>query len=264
MSDWSDDERFWEAMEPALCASSRLGLADADVAAILAAVERRPKDRVLDLGCGPGAHAIAFARLGYRVTGVDTSVRLLDRARSAARAANVEVEWVQEDIRSFQRPSGYDLICSLYASFGYFEDAENRRVLRNVWTSLAPGGVLVLDVIGREALARHWEERRWQEVDGVLYLERRSTANDWSSLVSDWIVVRHGVRSDFRARQRLYSSTELRELLLSLGFGSVALAADLSGETPYDESARRLVALARKESDSPSPVEERGTPSIID
>lgn len=246
MSEWSEDASFWEAMEPALCAPGRLGLADADVAAILAAVQARPNSRVLDLGCGPGAHAIALARLGHQVTGVDSSPRLLARARSAALAAGVEVDWVAADMREFLRPAGFDLVCSLNASFGYFGDAENRRVLENVGASLAPDGVLVLDLVGRESAARHWQERRWREVDGVLYLERCTTADDWALLVSDWTVVRDGARADFRVQQRLYSGTELRVLLLSTGFADVRLAGTLDGKAPYDESARRLVAFARK------------------
>jgi SAM-dependent methyltransferase len=192
MSHWSEDAAFWEAMEPALCAPSRLALADNDVAAILATVRAPSNSTILDLACGPGAHAIAFARLGHRVTGVDTSPRLLNRARSSAQAAGVEVEWVEADMRIFQRPSSFDLICSLYASFGYFDDRENRRVLESVRASLVPGGALVLDLVGREAAARHWQERRWHEVDGVLYLERCTSANDWASMVSEWIVVREG------------------------------------------------------------------------
>jgi SAM-dependent methyltransferase len=246
MIHWSDDETFWEAMAPALCAPARLALADGDVATILASVHAAAAGSILDLGCGPGAHATAFARLGHRVTAVDTSPRLLERGRSAARAAGVEVEWVQADMRQFRRPSSFDLICSLYASFGYFDDAENRHVLENVCASLAPGGAFVLDLVGREAAARHWQERRWHEVDGVLYLERATSADDWASMLSEWIVVRDGVRADFRVRQRLYSGTELRELLLSLGFADVRLAGELDGETRYDESARRLVAIARK------------------
>ena len=42
----------------------------------------------------------------------------------------------------------------------------------------------------------------------------------------------------------VYSGDELRGLLLSVGFVGVTLAGSLHGRTPYDESARRLVALA--------------------
>jgi SAM-dependent methyltransferase len=250
-NEWSDDPLFWRAMEPALCAPSRLSAAEGDVEAILGCVELSLNATVLDLGCGPGAHAVAFARRGYRVTGVDTSRRLLDRARTAARREGVHVEWVEADMREFQRPSTFDLACSLYASFGFFDDGQNRQVLENVRTSLKPGGCLVLDLVGRETVARHGEERRWHEVDDVLYLEHPTLVDDGSSMVSDWIVVRDGNRSDFRVKQRLYSGTELRDLLLSIGFANVHLSGSLEGQTPYDESARRLVAVARKPTGSP-------------
>ncbi len=135
-------------------------------------------------------------------------------------------------------------VCSLYASFGYFDDRQNRQVLENVRASLTPGGTLVLDSVGRETAARHWQERRWHEVEHVLYLEHCTLADDWSSMVSDWIVVREGTRLDFRVKQRLYSGTELRDVLVSVGFADVCLAGGLDGQSPYDESARRLVAVA--------------------
>jgi SAM-dependent methyltransferase len=242
---WSEDETFWEAMEPALCAPGRLALADEDVASILTAVQASPGSTILDLGCGPGAHAIGFARLGHHVTGVDTSSRLLDRARLAAGAQGVEVEWVEADMRELRRPSSFDLICSLYVSFGYFDDSENRRVLENVCTSLAPDGVLVMDLIGKEIAARSGRNERRHEVDGVLYIERCSSTDDWASMTSEWMVIREGVRADFRVKQRLYAGTELRELLLSVGFVEVQLAGGLDGAMPYDQSASRLVAIAR-------------------
>jgi demethylmenaquinone methyltransferase/2-methoxy-6-polyprenyl-1,4-benzoquinol methylase len=53
----------------------------------------QPGDRVLDACCGTGDLAIAAARAGGRVTGVDFSERMLERARRKA----PEVEWVQGD-----------------------------------------------------------------------------------------------------------------------------------------------------------------------
>src|ERR1700739_2190215 len=48
-----------------------------------------PPGPVADLGCGPGAHALALARRGYDVVGVDGSPRMVQVAR--ARAANDKV-----------------------------------------------------------------------------------------------------------------------------------------------------------------------------
>lgn len=43
--------------------------------------------RLLDVGCGPGIFSIAAAKLGWSVTGIDLSQRMLDEARSNANEA---------------------------------------------------------------------------------------------------------------------------------------------------------------------------------
>src|SRR5438270_1268483 len=56
----------------------------------------RPGDRVLDACCGTGDLALAAARAGARVTGLDFSPRMLERARRKSSA----VEWVEGDLLS--------------------------------------------------------------------------------------------------------------------------------------------------------------------
>jgi demethylmenaquinone methyltransferase / 2-methoxy-6-polyprenyl-1,4-benzoquinol methylase len=54
----------------------------------------RPGDRVLDACCGTGDLALAAAEAGGRVTGLDFSARMLERAR----AKSSSVEWVRGDL----------------------------------------------------------------------------------------------------------------------------------------------------------------------
>jgi SAM-dependent methyltransferase len=73
----------------------------------------------------------------------------------------VRIELVEGDMRDFRRPASYDLALSMFTSFGYFESrADDLRVLRNVRESLKPGGVFVVDVMGKEWLARHFQPTR--------------------------------------------------------------------------------------------------------
>src|SRR6516225_9183356 len=53
--------------------------------------------RALDVGCGEGADSIWLARRGWAVTAIDVSDVALGRAREAARAAGVSVEWICGD-----------------------------------------------------------------------------------------------------------------------------------------------------------------------
>ena len=97
--------------------------------------------RLLDLCCGPGRFAIPFARLGFRVTGVERTNYLLRKARARSKSTKVGVEWIERDMRDFIRPGGFDPVLSMFTSFGYFDDWQNRRVLENVCASLRPGGL---------------------------------------------------------------------------------------------------------------------------
>src|SRR5262245_46672110 len=91
-----------------------------EVDQMLKLVKARGKT-VLDLGCGPGRCSIPLAKHGFRVTGVDRTRFLLNKALTHAKNARVLVEWVHSDMRDFTRPNTYDLAISMYTSFGYFD-----------------------------------------------------------------------------------------------------------------------------------------------
>jgi ubiquinone/menaquinone biosynthesis C-methylase UbiE len=58
-----------------------------------ALVERIGVGEVLDLGCGTGTLAVALARVGAKVTGLDGDEDALARARAKAGAAGVDIGW---------------------------------------------------------------------------------------------------------------------------------------------------------------------------
>jgi SAM-dependent methyltransferase len=57
-----------------------------------------PPGPVVDLGCGPGAHARALARRGYEVTGLDGSPRMVDVARARAARDNLNGAYEVADV----------------------------------------------------------------------------------------------------------------------------------------------------------------------
>jgi len=138
---WHEDDSFWEDFHDALFSPRHWEQAPQEIDAVLALSGTGPGASVLDLCCGPGRHSVELARRGFRVTGVDRTGRYLDEARAKAAEMGLEIEFVQSDMREFTRPSAFDLVISLYTSFGYFEDQdEDRKVLRNIHESLRPEG----------------------------------------------------------------------------------------------------------------------------
>jgi SAM-dependent methyltransferase len=244
--EWFDDESFWRDLYVFMFPPERLAAGREEVDRILA-LARSPGRSILDLCCGPGRIAVPLARRGFSVTGVDRTRFLLDKARARARRARSRLEWVQADMRDFVRPEAFDLALNLFTSFGYFDNkADDLAVLQNVFSSLRPRGVLVIEGVGKEFLARIFQPTTSQTlVDGSRLVERHEIFDDWTRIRNEWILVRKGRARTFRFHHTIYSGQELKDRLLGVGFESVRLFGSLAGE-PYGPDAGRLVAVARK------------------
>ena len=243
---WYQDEDFWREMYPYMFPAEKFTAAAEQVSQILSltAFESGP---ILDLCCGPGRHAIEFARRGYRVTGVDGTKFLLDQAKERAAESGQQVEWVQQDMREFVRPNAFGLVVNLWTSFGYFEnDADDLRVLSNIFKSLWPGGVLVMDLFGKEIMARGLSlTTSTEHPDGLILVERRKICDGWTRVANEWILIKEGQARSFRFEHTIYSDQELRDRLIGAGFADVKLFGDLAGR-PYDWEAKRLVIKATR------------------
>lgn len=197
--------------------------------------------RVLDLACGQGRHAIELARRGYEVTGVDLSEYLLDVARARARAAGVTVRLLHRDMRDPLGGERFDLILSLFTSFGYFEDeAEDHRVLTGVVRMLERGGRFVLEVLNGQREREHFEARQWFSVGKTAVMEERRLERSARRLVVTRTISTPNGRETNAHSLRIYDGAEIEAFLLDAGFGDIRLYGDWSGERLTPESARVL------------------------
>jgi SAM-dependent methyltransferase len=246
LKSWYQDEHFWKVVEPILFGEKRVANAATEVDQLTKLLKLQTPAKVLDLCCGLGRHSLELARRGFDVTGVDRTGVYLRRAQKQANSEGLKIEFVQEDMRQFCRPNSFDLTLNLFTSFGYFESpAEDRRVLVNVHKSLKPGGRLVMDLVGKEIIARVFRERDWREEEGVIWLEQRSISQDWTWMDNRWILLRGDKRDEFRVSHRIYSAAELTGLLKDCGFKKIQIHGNLVG-APYDHLAERLVVIAHK------------------
>jgi len=244
---WHDDDRFWREIAPVLFPPERWASAPEEVTKVLRLLGAQEGEAVLDLACGPGRHALELARRGFRVTAVDRTAAYLEEGARRAQEENLAVEFVREDMRTFCRPEAFHRAINLYTSFGYFEAAaDDERVLHNVYRSLRPGGTFILHLMAKEVLARIFQKRLWREVAGRLVLEEGTIKEGWRWIETRWIVAAEGTVEEFNLSHRLYSAAELTDLLLKCGFAAASPYGSFDGD-PYDETAERLVVVARKE-----------------
>src|SRR2546426_49649 len=181
MREWFENEAFWRETYPYMFDGQRFAAADEQARKIMKLTGVR-RGAVLDLCCGPGRHSIAFAKRGLRATGVDRTRFLLMKARQRARSSRVRVEFVRSDMRDFVRPDTYTLALSMFTSFGYFDkQADERRVLLNIFTSLKAAGVCLIDVMGKERIAKVLQPTHATRYpDGALLVEVHEIFDDWT------------------------------------------------------------------------------------
>ncbi len=106
--------------------------------------------RILELGCGTGAHAEHFARMGFEVEGVDMSEVML--AGAAARAAGLppdlarRISFGRGDVRSVRTGRTFDAVVSLFHVMSYqTSDADLAGAFASAEAHLVPGGVFLFD-----------------------------------------------------------------------------------------------------------------------
>ena len=246
MTQWFEDESLWVDTYPFMFSPARIAAAAEDVAPLLRLIGFKPQT-ILDLCCGPGRFAIPLAQRGLRVTGVDRTAFFLDKAKERAAAAGVEIEWVQDDMRAFVRPGAFDLALSMFTSFGYFDDKdEDLTVLRNVFESLRPGGVLVMDVVGKELVAQAFKSvSSRKHPDGSVVIDRREVYADWTRVRMEWTLIRGDSVRVHTVHHTVYSGQELKDRFTTAGFADVKLYGSMDG-APYDRQAERLIAIGRK------------------
>ncbi|MFI1014397.1 class I SAM-dependent methyltransferase [Streptomyces sp. NPDC020965] len=202
--------------------------------------------RVLDLCCGPGLFLVPLAARGYTVSGLDLSPAMLELARDACARAGADVRLVQADMLDHAEPGAYDVILNVFTSFGYFADpADNLRVLTTARRNLAPGGRLLVDVMGKEVLAGWIGRPKAVDLpDGSFVVQRDTVLDSWRRLRTDWTHVRGDTARTASIHCTLYSAAELCELFVAAGFTGVECFGDFDGG-PYDQHSRRLIVQGR-------------------
>ncbi|MBZ5554265.1 MAG: class I SAM-dependent methyltransferase [Acidobacteriia bacterium] len=203
---------------------------------------------ILDLACGHGRHALILAEQGFKVTGLDLSERFIRMAEEEAGRRHLEVHFEVGDMRRLTYKNNFEGVYSYFTSFGYFPHRENIKVLEGVARALHKGGKFLLETVNRDWILHQIEAqpRRWDELEqDYLYLDDVSYNARTSRVHGRRIVIDRGVHREFSFDLRVYSLSELEELIESVGMKIVSTygGRDCS---PFSISSRRMVIISER------------------
>ncbi|MBN1641305.1 MAG: class I SAM-dependent methyltransferase [Anaerolineae bacterium] len=222
---------------------------------------------VLELACGTGRVTIPIARAGVPITGVDSSVGMLVRAREKADAiGGLPVTWVEGDMRTFALEQRFGLAIIPARSFLHLLTPDDQKAaLRNIHTHLIAGGRLAINffVPNLQRIA----EISASALRGALQLDDEyvdplsgQRVIVWHSQSYDTYRQRIHVRFVYErvddagaviARQhKSYTlcyihRNEMQHLLELCGYAVDALYGDFAG-SPFGPDSKEMVWVARK------------------
>ncbi|OPZ29052.1 MAG: Glycine/sarcosine N-methyltransferase [Lentisphaerae bacterium ADurb.BinA184] len=237
---------------------ARLGNARAFVARLL---ERHPAARVVDVACGTGLYAMAFAQAGVtHVIGADLSAGMLDAARRRAEGLGLDITWVQAPMQRLAHAldaatapaaalSPADGIVCLGNSIPHLLTRRDlARTLCGFRKLLAPNGLLALQLLNYERVLKRAERiveiNRAGDLEFVRFYDlptRPHGTLTFNVLRIEWTP--DGPRRTLDATVlRPYPVCELRNALAESGFRDVQTYGGLAFQ-PYDADTSETVLL---------------------
>jgi SAM-dependent methyltransferase len=188
---------------------------------------------ILEPACGSGRTLIPLLRAGLDVSGFDLSEEMLERSRARCAHEGFAPDLTRQRFEDFAYGRRFGAILVPAGSFTLIDDvAVAMAVLQRFLDHLEPGGVLVLDMAGLNALAADRpDRRRWTAPGGdVLTCEGVRTATDWLAQRAEaayryerW---RDGVLVETQLEvlaQRYWGLTEFQLALAASGFADVTV-----------------------------------------
>ena len=220
--------------------------APAEAAFVLKQLKLKKGSALLDLCCGPGRHAVEFAKKGLAVTGYDFSGEYLEEAAARAKKKKVSLRLLRGDMRGLKFKGEFDAAVNLFTSFGYFPKfSDDLRTLKGVAAALKPGGLFLLDIINGDFLENNFTARDWHDQGDHYLLEERKDTRD--GVFNTWTrIPKKGGKTLKKAFfTRKYGKKRISAALGKAGLEPLKFRGGFRG-TPLTAGSIRLIVLARK------------------
>ncbi len=196
---------------------------------VLARFDAQPQT-ILDIACGEGAFAVAMAKKGFQVTGVDRSPQMLEFAKERAERENAEVEFLHQDMRSLSFDARFDLVTCWFDSLNYVLELEGiQKTFAGAYRALKKAGLFIFDMNTVYGLAVDWQrEPCYVQQNSPEMFEIHFPSYDFDKNIATTRITgfaKEGdrwIRVDEEHKERGYTLEEIRRCSQAVGFQELA------------------------------------------
>jgi cyclopropane fatty-acyl-phospholipid synthase-like methyltransferase len=219
--------------------------AECHIKFILSQIHLPPNASIIDLACGTGRHSILLAKLGYNVTGVDLSDKLLSEAKKSSETEKLNIKFIKSDLREFNTSEKFHCALNLFTSFGYFEsDEENFLIFKKSYELLYKEGYFILDFLNSNYLKENLVPFSTEETENYTIIQERKITEQ--RVVKKITILKNGSKNEYVESVRLFEPEILKLKLKEIGFEILNLFGDFLGNKFDENSSPRFIAICQK------------------
>jgi SAM-dependent methyltransferase len=212
-------------------------------------------DNILDLACGEGTFCRELTKNGFNIEEVDLSKKQIETAKLKSEEEGLSINFYNENIINFKNDKKYDVITSWFDSLNYIIDKNDiKKVFKNVFSMLNDDGVFIFDMNTIHGLITVWNDLPYyifEDTDDLFEVHQsdydyennlaymkiifflRQKDNNWEKFEEEHI-------------EKGYKKTEIKDLLISVGFKEIYFYSKLNPLLPDIEESNRMYLVAIK------------------
>ena len=198
-------------------------------------------EKFCELACGTGNISLIMSRLGYDVTGIDSSEEMLKVAQAKlAKTKRNNSHFINHDMVTYSSEESFDRAICVYDSINYISNTRSvAQFFKNVYASLKPNGTFVFDAsLESNSLNDASLFVQHGKYKGVYY-QRRSLYDPKTKTHTTRVrVKKNGRIFEEVHREYVYKLDLLRELFRESGFQEKFAAGDFTMLEANDQSER--------------------------
>jgi len=230
-------------------------LTEREINFILSHFQLKPGDKVLDLMCGYGRHALALAEKGITVTAIDNLIAYTNEIEDTARQKVLPVrvftgsvlqleEMVKNEVEGVR---GFDLVICMGNSLNFFNPQELERLLVQVSHVLKSGGHFLVNSWSIAEIAfRNFKERTEQNLGGYRFItEAKKLFGPNRIEIITTMIPGAGDPETKTAIDYVYSIEELTALFKKSGLSLVEVFS-IPGKKMFAEGEPRAYMISKK------------------
>lgn len=210
---------------------------------------------VLDMTCGTGSQVFYLAKHGYEVIGSDFSPALLEQARKKAAAKELDLTFIDGDMRTL-KIGQFDAVITIFNAIGHLTKPDFEKTLQNIRANLKDGGVYIFDIFNLQAITDDVIANFAMDIESTVNgtkirnVQHSEIDREHGLLTSHdhYTILKEGHKPEVKTNSfslQIYTAEQLQALLERNGF-EVIQYYDLEGRDFIADRSLNILTVARK------------------